>query len=310
MTTLDSPTAPAGLADIITSKLQGAASPLKLADVAKGLPRPRKVKAADFQNEIRTVLDDQIRLGLAFRYASGKGGLDRYWSRDERNLLRVKAVEIAAAPLTLVALKKKLGQEIKGVDGAFIDAVVRELINDDKLFEHPAGKKSSLFGITPAPSPLEQPKARKVVDKLVAACRKLLTSTNVPIEDLLHCLRERLTTFRGDTMNQPAPTLGQAAVDPPPVPTTMSPAAHVSSELDELILKAVANVPVSDLAELRDSMPAEYRGPAFDEAILRLAGECRIIVYRDAEAARFSEDERSRYVQDGTAVYTTISKRD
>ena len=77
--------------------------------------------------------------------------------------------------------------------------------------------------------------------------------------------------------------------------------------LDDLILKAVASAPVVSLAELRREMPHEYQGRAFDEAVLRLADERQVSVSQDADPARFGEAERAGYVQDGGAVFTTIS---
>ena len=40
--------------------------------------------------------------------------------------------------------------------------------------------------------PLEQPKHRKVVDKLAADCRKLLAAAGVSEEELFRVLRDRL----------------------------------------------------------------------------------------------------------------------
>jgi hypothetical protein len=56
-------------------------------------------------------------------------------------------------------------------------------------------------------------------------------------------------------------------------------------------------------------MPAEYRGRAFDEAVLRLADTGRVILSQDADPARFSAEERAEYVQDGKLLFTTIGKR-
>jgi hypothetical protein len=78
---------------------------------------------------------------------------------------------------------------------------------------------------------------------------------------------------------------------------------------DELILKAVANAPVVALADLRREMPGEFRGPAFDEAVLRLADQRKVVVSQDADPASFSDAERAELVCDGGAVYTTIAAR-
>src|SRR4051794_6703389 len=101
MTPLASPAAKPEVAEAVRAKLQQAPAPLKLADVAKGLPKPRGKKAADLQDEVRKVLDEEVRLGRAFCHPSGKDGAPRYWARDEKQVLRDKAVELAAAPQPL-----------------------------------------------------------------------------------------------------------------------------------------------------------------------------------------------------------------
>ena len=80
------------------------------------------------------------------------------------------------------------------------------------------------------------------------------------------------------------------------------------AELEELILKALAHAPVHSLAELRASMPTEYRGHAFDEAVLRLADEQQVILSQDAVPDQFSDAERAEYVGDGAAIFTTVAK--
>src|ERR1700676_1802976 len=120
MTALETPAAAAGLADAVHTKLQSAAAPLKLTEVARGLPKPKRTKAAQWQTEVKQVLEEEIRIGRAFGAPSGKQGEMRYWSRDEKQLLREKAVELAASPQPLSALKSKLGKEVKGTDGAFV----------------------------------------------------------------------------------------------------------------------------------------------------------------------------------------------
>src|SRR5262249_38688718 len=152
-------------------KLRAAPSPLKLAEVAKGLPKPKKVSAAEMQDQVRAILNEEVRVGRAFCCPSGKGGVMRHWSRDEKQLLRDKAVDLAATPKSMWALKKDLGKEVKGTDGSFVEELLRELIGEDRLFEHPAKTKAggSLLGPSPPPPPpppLEQPKHHKTLTKI------------------------------------------------------------------------------------------------------------------------------------------------
>src|SRR5262245_23717126 len=85
----------AGPAEAVRAKLQDAPAPLKLAEVVKGLPRPKKVKKAEWAAEVRQVLEEEVRLARAYSYPSGKNGELRHWSRDEKQLLRDKALALA-----------------------------------------------------------------------------------------------------------------------------------------------------------------------------------------------------------------------
>lgn len=304
-------TAAVTLDEALRTKLESAPAPLKFKDVAKGLPRPRKVTAAALEPEVRRLLDEEVRLGRAFACPSGKKGEMRYWARDEKHLLREKALELAASPLALAALKTKLGK-VTGADGAFAEPLLRELIGEGRLHEHaPAKRGAALFGATPpAPPPpwWEQAKHQKKLEALTRSGRQLLAAAGGSIDDLLHALRGRLLA------PPPAPAerkVAEAAPvevsEPVPVPAAAAP-AEPPQGLADLILKAVANAPVVSLAELREEMPAEYRGRAFDEAVLRLADEQRVIISQDDNPERFTEAERDRFVSDGRFVFTTIAQ--
>ena len=100
------------------------------------------------------------------------------------------------------------------------------------------------------------------------------------------------------------PTTSEATL----TPTVAEPPQTPRAELDEVILKALGHAPVLSLAELRASMPAEYRGSAFDETVLRLADEQQVILSQDAVSAHFSDAEKAEFVRDGEALFTTIAK--
>ena len=300
----------------LDARLTSAAAPLKLADVSKGLPRPRKVKAADFQHEIRQLLEERVQLGHAFSHPSGKGGITRYWHKDEKVLLGVRAVDLASPPTPLPKLKTALGKVIAGTDPAFLESLLRDLIAAGRLHEHPAKTKKSgpSYGAFPPPPPLPvlaQAKHKKAIEKLAADCRKLLAVPGVSERDLFETLRSLLEQASPVAS---APGVVARSLDAPPLPALTRPDSPAPEEtatapaLDELILKAVAMSPVVSLPELRREMPQEFRGGAFDEAVLRLADDRRIILYQDIDPSRLSDAERAEYVQDGGGVFTTISQ--
>src|SRR5581483_935013 len=213
MTTLDKTALEPSLADAVRSKLHDAVAPLKLADLAKGLKRPRRVKAADFQEEVRKLLDDEVRQGRAFAYPSGKGGAVRYWSRDEKQLLRDRSVELAATPQPMSKLKTALGKEVAGADGAFVEGVVRELAGEGRLYEHPAKRKGAgaPLGAAPPPPPpvptppLERAKHKKTLAVLAKTCRRLLDSTGASLDELFQAVQARMRDLGASEPTKSAP---------------------------------------------------------------------------------------------------------
>jgi hypothetical protein len=236
-----------GLIESIRTKLQTASSPLKLADVAKGLTRPKKVKAADFQHEIEQFLEEDVRLRRTFSYPSGKDDRIRYWARDEKQLLWEKVLGITDEPHSFSALKTQLTREVKGTAPAFIEGVIREMILGGQLFEYPKGPKKSgpLYGKyppPPPPPPLHLPKNKKVLAKIVADCRKLAAIPGITAWDVMRALQDELggeipqKTASRDPSSEPE--------NPGRQESPLAPNGAAGVTVDALILKAIAQVPV------------------------------------------------------------------
>lgn len=301
MTSIETPTVAMELGEAIRQKLASTPAPLKLAEVVKGLPKPKKVKVPEFQAQIRTLLEEEIRLGRLYSCPSGKNGEVRYWARDEQHWIREALLEIAAVPQTLANLRKA----VKGVDAGFIETILRDLIEQDRLFQHPpktvkGGPLLANFAPPPPPPPLEQPKQQKAFAKLIADCRKLLISAGATEEELLSLLRRRL--LAEPSMEAPASPVSQ-----PKAPPTPQESPSLPNSLVDLILKACQTSPVVNLAGLRREMPQEYQGAAFDQAVLRLAEQGRVVLHVDANAEHFSNAERAELVRDGESYFTMIS---
>src|SRR5262249_2830183 len=104
----------------------------------------------------------------------------------------------------------------------------------------------------------------------------------------------------GSAGASPSPTAGpfpSASMPTPPQP------------IEQAILAALSREAGLSLADLRRQMSPEQRGREFDEAVLRLDDQQRVILHRDADPMRFSEAERAELVRDGSALFTTITKR-
>ena len=211
-------------------------------------------------------------------------------------------MEAAAVP-TPFPLKTKLGKEIKGVEGALVKMFSR-IHREDQLFEHPPKTKKSgpLFGTSPPPPALSNQNTRKSLTS---------SAQNSQIDE---GVRSRLGGFDSSirkNLSQPQGVERQ-------IPDRSAAELHrtygtaetlkmvllsqrVSLKLDNLILNAVANIPVISLAELRREMPAEYQGKVFDEAVLRLADEQKVFISRDSDPARFLWKRRQITYRTGTS---------
>jgi len=313
-----------GIADKLLAKIKAASNPLKIAEAVKGIAKPKKVSAADWASEIQTLLDEKVRAGQLFSYPSGSSDTVRYWDRDEKQLLRDRLLAMADSPQTIATLKKQLGSQFKGTAPAFIESIIREMIGAELLFEHPGktARSGCLYGTRPAPPPppiLEQAKHSKAVDKIVDSCRKLLTTTGVSVQILLEALQKRLggspsvdtpaeqrpvQDFLSPTPEKSADSSTQGELAQPSLPQTPA-----DSSLAGLILKAVDNAFVLDLAELRQEMPPQFQGSVFDETVLRLAEESKVILSQDVNPVRFTPEQRRAYVRYGECLFITIARR-
>jgi hypothetical protein len=291
----------ATLGEMIVEKVKGSPHPLKLAEVVKALPKPPKgVKPAAYKEQVNAALADEVRSGRLFAAPSGKGAEMRFWGRDERYLLRERGLQLADKPLELAKLRGKLSKEIKGVDAAYVEGQLRDLIGDGHLHEH-QGKKGPLFASSPPTPLLERPANAKEVAKLAVSVEKLVKKTGVDVEAVLLALRKQMATA-----TKPAAAAPEPVTSPPTLPVSRPVEAN---ELTTRILAALERQGVMSIAELRREMPEGMRGGAFDEAVLQLDDEQRVTLSREADPSRYTEAEQAEFLRDGAALFTTIAKR-
>lgn len=321
-TPADSTPAAQTLADELRKRLADAPAPLPLAKLTAKFPKPltKKMKAPEVKEAVRAALEDDVRAGRAFSAPSGKAGETRYWAKDEKHALREEGLRLADTPDTLANLAKK-AKGLAGSDPKFVEDVLRELIADEKLFDHPPKKKggANLLGAgrpkppPPPPHPLDSAKNRKKVDTLVKGVRSLLDATGVAADDLF----ERIRAMLGDSVPvQPGGRLevtdGGVESDETSLPTIVRTAlvsqdAHAAVESE--ILKTIEKVPVMSIADLRKHMRPEHQGKVFDEAVLNLDDQQRVVLHQDANPLRYTEAERAEFVAEGGSLFTAISNR-
>lgn len=73
------------------------------------------------------------------------------------------------------------------------------------------------------------------------------------------------------------------------------------------VLRKIKSAPVHDIAELRAQMPRQLQGQAFDQALLQLADDGKVMLSQDALPESHSEERKRQLLRDGNAVFTTVS---
>ena len=311
--TLSEPTtATPALADAVAKVLKDAAGPLAFKQVKAALTKAKslvtKGKAKTTDDDIGAAIKEASGLGRCYTCNSGKGGGVRYWGKDETHALRNAAVASATLPQTMAKLVAALKAESKGVDPKFAEGVVRDLIGDGKLHEHPSetAKAGPLFGTT-APPPPPPPPAwyetklyKKPFEALVKAAANVLSKGDKPLADILAALRSQL-----DPDSEPE------AEDQPTGQSSEPLTAERVAELERLIVSTVsAHKPVAimSIADLRTGLPTDLRGPAFDAAVLRLARSHAVRIQKDSVPKERTADQQALFVksEQGT-LFTSIS---
>ena len=296
----------------LMEQLQNSPIPLTLKQLSKVLPKPKKGRSTakkvqpepqetplSPEKQAEALLEAQLATAQVFRQPSGKKGECRYWGKDERHHLRQKVLELAAKPMKLETLAKNGAKELKA-DTTYVESLVRELIGEGQLHEHKAKKGPSLFGAKPPPPPLSLPVHAKKVSALVKSIQALMQAAGVSAEEVLVAVRAKLG---GESTPQEATAATMLPMEEVAnVPNNPQTLDLISSIMD--IMKAVS---VLSLKDLRAQMPQEARGRVFDETVLRLARDGRVILSRDFNSTYFSNEERSLYVQEGEFLFTSIS---
>lgn len=290
------------LAESVREVLKSAVGPLLFKDVKAALKKADALVTAGSNKTTDSDIEVAIReisaLGHCFSCESGKGGAVRYWHRDEEQALRDATVRLTITPLSMAKLTKALAGEVQGADARFAEGVVRDLIGDGRVFEHPPAKAEGapLYATTPPPPPLawyESKAYKKPFEALVKAGQKVMSAGEHPLSEILDELRRQLDP---DALHDPTPT---------------SPlSAQQLAELEELILSTVkAQQPVAMmwLNELRHQMPEHFRGWEFDAAVLRLARSHKVRIQQDAAPTERTAQQEAEFVRSEQGdIFTSI----
>lgn len=277
-------------------KLADAPTPLIFAAVKRGLPglpRGNSPRAAGFDELVVQALRG------SGRYPSGPGQADRYWGKDEAQVLRDAALAAAREPKTIAQLVTA-SRTVTGSIPGFAEELVRGLIGEDKLHEYKVARGFKYGSVPPPPPPppllpLQRSPFKRRLATALDGLAKLLDDSGASTADLMRAIHTRL------------------GIEPPTAPTRSAGPALPESELDALILDRLRTLGpgrVESIAELRRTIPAGSRGEAFNEAVFRLTDAKQVAIYQDSNPAALSADERAEYLPDQYGhVFKTIALR-
>lgn len=265
--------------------MQSVAEPVTASQLSKLLAPPHKLSEA----RLIPILDEFVRTsrlhGFAPKTAKGKS---RYWDRDIAEFGRV--LMKAALNKKGALSKSDLRKAVKQLTDDTFAAVFQQLVDDQALFEHPPlpKKKATAFGMQPpAPAPYLKDlglQLTKVVEQLAAA--------RVPREELRGAL---VQLIEGTGIS-----LGAGAI-PDAAPMTRD-AGNV-----DLVTLMKSIEPAADngaLVAARDLRRAANLGKSqFDDAVLGLARQGRLMLHRHDFASGLPVGERDELVTDGAGAY-------
>jgi hypothetical protein len=126
----------------LRQRLAESPTPLVLKDATKGLaPKSKKAPPPDFP----ALLAEEVQAGRAFWYPSGPKGLERYWAKDEKQVIREAVLGAAGQPRKLGELQK-VAKEATQADKPFAAAIVDELLSTGQLHKQSSGT-NALIGV-------------------------------------------------------------------------------------------------------------------------------------------------------------------
>lgn len=272
--------------DYVYQQIQQTSEPVTAGQIANLLAPPHKLSEA----KVTPILDEFVaaaRLQL-FPPKTAKGK-PRYWDRDQNEFARSLILETLDKKGSLA--KTDLRKAVKQLTEELFLNAFQGLLDSQKLFEHPPlpKKKTSLFGkCPPAPEPYLNDLGGQL-SKIVAQLR----GASVPVEVLRRALVQ-LVESTGVPFGEGAAVTRSAAiplqelnVDLIALMRSIEPAADSGALVAARELRRAARI---------DKMP-------FDQEILALARQGRLMLHRHDFASGLSQAERDELVTDGAGTY-------
>lgn len=251
---------------------------------------------------IEALLVNHVRLGTAFRYAPLRSEEARYWDRDRGHYLdAIIERELRAAALPIHTLRGRVARRLADASETELRERIEGLLRVGRLHELPrvAGNRVARLSTKP-------PDPKDYIGGL--------------IQRLVHAIEEeslRLAAFGvpcAATFAAARALLERSALYGPPAPDGVSPhvdSAATEQDLEHQILEQLRRLSADlrhgglvSTRELRGTEPRfAHEHAAFDRALLGLAKDGRVWLFRHDFPASLTESERKAMVTDGRGNY-------
>ncbi len=286
------------IATAILSLLAASPDPLPVSKLKAGLRKRHDLSV----QELETLVAGYVGLGTVFRYAPLRGEGFRYWDRDRGHYLdTIIERELREAALPIQTLRGRVAKRLRDVSETELRERIERLLRVGRLHELPriAGNRAARLSAK-LPDPKDY--LSGLIQRLVHAIEEeslRLAAFGVPCAATFAAARALL---------ERSPLYGQPAAD--------GVSLHVDSavaeqDLEHQILEQLRRLSADlrhgglvSTRELRGTLPRfAHEHAAFDRALLRLAKDGRVWLFRHDFPASLTESERKAMVTDGRGNY-------
>ena len=282
----------------ILSLLAASPDPLPMSKLKAGLRKPHDLPA----KELEALVAGHLGLGTVFRYAPLRGGGFRYWDRDRGHYLDTLIErELRAAALPIHTLRGRVARRLGDASETEVRERIEGLLRVGRLHELPRGPGSRSVRLSAKP-PDPKDYLSGTIQRLVQAIEEeslRLAAFGVPCAATFAAARILLE--ESVLYGRPAADGASRSVD----------SAVAEQDLEHQILEQLRRLSADlrhgglvSTRELRGTQPRFAREhAAFDRALLRLAKDGKVWLFRHDFPASLTESERKAMVTDGRGNY-------
>lgn len=274
--------------------LQRSTKPLSVVELCKQLTGAFKVPAKRKADLLPILMNSR---GDLYQWPKFRGST-RFWSREPESVAAAATMEIAKAPTSTSVLLRRLSKDVFGYPANSGKRLIAALLRDRRLYKDPPwGRTAKLTSVKP-----NAERYRKQLDDELTPILKKYAALGINPRALVDHICDNDTGQTGED--------GKSH----PVEVHRSQSVEQTAETIMTVLERVEPQKglVVAVRKIRESR--EFKGVSkekFDEAVMYLFEERRVLLHNHSAPYTLSPDERGELVFDGKgACYVGISWRE